>query len=133
MGKLAYSIKNGLKQCNGRLCQGKWLPATEEFFYPRRAGILFATTFITPCIECRKDRELKRKRGTQKYVSVGKYMFVFMELERRIGRSRTEKTLHWQRGKMKRILEGRQMYVQHVTMVKAITLLKELRDNGSRV
>lgn len=131
MGAVAYSIKNGYKQCNGKLCQGKWLPATEEFFYPRKAGIKHVKTFIVPCIACRRDRELIRIRKRQRLVPVGRYMFVFLELEWRYGRTRTEKRLHWQLGKMRRILNGEQMYVQHKTMVKAMTFLKELRDNGN--
>ena len=128
-----YSVKDGKKLCKGPLHpEGEWLPATEEYFFPRKDDrVVSKNLLLSVCKKCRRYKDAKDKtRGNYGYIQVSRVRFIFLEIENRIGRREAERRMQVGVRKMKNVVEGRQRYLEAHTVQKAITLLRELRETG---
>lgn len=128
----AYSIHDGMKLCKGPLHEenGEWLPATSEYFYVRKEGLSFSLYSV--CKRCRRFKENKDKSrgGNVGYVPYVRMAFVFIELERRIGRAETARRLGWKKGRLAKVMAGKQEYLERATAYKVIQLLRYVRSRN---
>lgn len=122
-----YSIIDGKKLCRGALHPpgGEWLPATEEYFYPRIGGL--SKQFLARCRQCRAHHLAKKKRSAYGYASVGRVWFVFEELERRVGRAEAARRTGVGSWRWRAIVSKEQQWVEKETFRRVALVLREAR------
>lgn len=123
-----------IKRINGiqhKVCRGPnhpeggaWVPL-RDFYYHRgthRNGKPFSR-----CINCENIPRLKN--GPRRYsglVSISRIRWIFRELERRLGKMETARRLGSSYNLFYRL--GKNRYIQKQTVARAISLLRELRE-----